>query len=246
MRLIIATVWLSLAILSLSIHARPTLELQSGDQKVSILEVYSSQGCSSCPPAERWVNNWLTNEALFTAVIPLVFHVDYWDYLGWPDPFAKSAFSDRQSQYKRNGNANAVYTPGFILNGKEWRGWFQGKVIPTQSFSAGNLIITLEGEDINATYSKFEDGDNLNIAILGFGFTTYVERGENKRKELRQEFVVLSHKIVDSIDRRWITDWQLPDVSAKRYALVAWVSSDDTLNVKQAVGAYLPDEFIRR
>lgn len=234
---------LILIVFSLCLSAEPKLELESGQKQISILEIYSSQGCSSCPPAESWVNNWLTNDTLWNAVIPLVFHVDYWDYLGWQDPFAQPAFSARQRAFKRQGKANAVYTPGFILNGTEWRGWFNGKSVPSASSNTGNLIVSITGKDISASYSQMQPGDILNIAVLGFGFNTYIKKGENGRKQLRQEFVVLSHKEVEPIGKRWLSDWQKPNIEAKQYALVAWISSGSSLTVKQAVGGFIPESF---
>ena len=68
----------------------------SGDKRVSLLEVFVSQGCSSCPPAEKWINTFIHHPSLWVDVIPVVFHVDYWDYLGWKDPYARKEFSQRQ------------------------------------------------------------------------------------------------------------------------------------------------------
>jgi len=234
---------LILMLFSVIAIAQPKLQLESGQNQVPILEIYSSQGCSSCPPAERWVNNWLTSDKLWKSVIPLVFHVDYWDYLGWRDPFAQAAFSARQRSFKNQRKANAVYTPGFMLNGNEWRGWFNGNSLPKSSTKTGNLIVSLTGEDILATYSQMKAGDILNIAVLGFGFNTYIKKGENSRKQLRQEFVVLSHKEIDPIGERWLSDWQIPNTQAKQYAIVAWVSSENSLTVKQAVGGFIPESF---
>lgn len=243
MRLHLGSLCLILMCFSVGVSAQAKFELESGQQQVSILEVYSSQGCSSCPPAENWVNNWLTSDELWNSVIPMVFHVDYWDYLGWQDPFAQHTFSARQRSYKKQGKANAVYTPGFMLNGKEWRGWFNGKSVPSAFAKTGNLMVSIVGEDIFASFSLMKAGDILNIAVLGFGFNTYIEKGENSRKQLRQEFIVLSHKEVDPIGERWLTDWQKPNVKAKRYAIVAWVSSENSLTVKQAVGGFIPESF---
>ena len=65
----------------------------SPEHQVNLVEVYSSQGCSSCPPAERWLGQFTNSPDLFTSFIPINFHVDYWDYLGWKDPYAKAKFT---------------------------------------------------------------------------------------------------------------------------------------------------------
>src|SRR3954447_25677509 len=85
----------------------------SPPHKVALLELYTSEGCSSCPPADRWLNQLkLPRDQL----IPLALHVDYWDSLGWPDPFAQRLFSERQERLGRN-----PYTPESVLDGREFR-----------------------------------------------------------------------------------------------------------------------------
>jgi len=90
---------------------------QSTTDHTSLIELYSSQGCSSCPPAERWVSNLLNHEKLWIDFVPIVFHVDYWNQLGWHDPFSKPAYSERQLNYYQQRSISSVYTPGVILNG---------------------------------------------------------------------------------------------------------------------------------
>lgn len=72
------------------------LEFASSEQRTTVVELYTSEGCSSCPPADRWISSLRDDPRLFKTLLPLVFHVDYWDRLGWPDPYARKAFSQRQ------------------------------------------------------------------------------------------------------------------------------------------------------
>jgi hypothetical protein len=133
-----AQILLSLPILfmpSFSLAQAP-LKWTSGSHHVALLEVYSSQGCSSCPPAQKWVNQFTESDLLWDQVIPMVFHVNYWDYIGWKDPFATEYFSQRQRALKSNNLIQSVYTPGFVVDGKEWKGWFQGRPVPRASPSA--------------------------------------------------------------------------------------------------------------
>ena len=89
------------------------LTFTSGEQQVSLIELYTSEGCSSCPPADRFVRSLGKQDGLFSAFIPLAFHVDYWDYIGWADPYASPAFSERQRRYAQL--QDVAYThPAFL------------------------------------------------------------------------------------------------------------------------------------
>lgn len=96
----------------------------SGEKQTALLELYTSEGCSSCPPADRWLSSLKSKEGLWEEFIPIALHVDYWDYIGWQDRFASKQYSQRQRQYAREQSLKTVYTPGFVYNGKEWRNWF--------------------------------------------------------------------------------------------------------------------------
>src|SRR6187401_409142 len=103
----------------------PVQSITSGSTRASLLELYTSEGCSSCPPAEAWLSSLAASDQLWKDVVPVAFHVDYWDYLGWVDVFAKPEYSERQRDYSVAWKADRVYTPGFVLNGREWRGWLE-------------------------------------------------------------------------------------------------------------------------
>src|SRR2546430_7383511 len=93
---------------------------ESGPQKVHLLELFTSEGCSSCPPAEAWLSKLKSDPRLWKDFVPLAFHVDYWDRLGWRDPFAAKEWTARQYRYSATWKNESVYTPGFILDGREW------------------------------------------------------------------------------------------------------------------------------
>lgn len=220
-------------------EAQQITTFTSPDTRVQTLEVYSSQGCSSCPPAEQWTSLFLNYQGLWDKVVPMVFHVDYWDDLGWKDPFAQRAFSRRQRAYKREGLSKAVYTPGFMVNGREWRGWWQRKDIPANFDQAGVLSLELQPETLKATYSRFDKNQRLHVAILGFGLTTHVRRGENRNRRLEQDFVVLSFESFAPGEEHWESPWSMPEQQAERYAISAWVSESDSLLPLQATGGWL-------
>jgi hypothetical protein len=103
----------------LTVPALSGTELRSGPQQVAMVELFTSQGCSSCPPADQWMSQLITRDGLWTDYVPLAFHVDDWDDIGWKDPFASPEHSERQRQYADEGGLDFVYTPGFLINGQE-------------------------------------------------------------------------------------------------------------------------------
>ena len=171
------------------------LVLRSGEAQTGLLELYTSEGCSSCPPADRWLSNLKGHEGLWVKFVPLGLHVDYWDYIGWKDRFAKPAFGHRQRQYARQDSVATVYTPGFIYNGREWRSWF-GR--PSTRFPDGGkpgvlaLAITGDKADVEFLPTSAQDEKfDVSIALLGFGISTAVKAGENSGRQLNHDFVVL-------------------------------------------------------
>jgi hypothetical protein len=221
------------------------VEIDSGTQQTTMVELFTSQGCSSCPPAESWLNSLAEDRRLWKEVVPLAFHVDYWDYLGWRDPYAKPDFSDRQRQYRQHGKVRAVYTPGFVVNGKEWKGWFSRDQLPVGAKSVGRLVANIDGKQLDVTFSNDEKPLNLNIAVLGFGIRQPVVAGENEGKTLPQEFVVLGHEMHQSDSGQWQV--RLPQVSAQRankFAVALWVTAPGSLQPLQAAGGWLPANVI--
>jgi hypothetical protein len=222
-----------------------TLRISSGAAPTPVLELFTSQGCSSCPPADRWLSRMREHPQLWHGLIPLAFHVDYWDRLGWPDPFANPGHSARQRGYARGGASRGVYTPGFMLAGREWRGWFQGEPLNLPgSAEVGRLTLRLKGDSLRLAFdasTAAPTGLIAHVARLGFGLRTPVNRGENAGRMLTHDFVVLSlQQIAASTPNQWIT--RLPrDSRGERQAIVAWLSAPGQLAPYQAVGGWLPD-----
>jgi hypothetical protein len=223
--------------------AADTLRIASGERRVNLVELYTSEGCSSCPPAEAWLNGFLHEEGLWSRVIPLAFHVDYWDYIGWKDRFAQARFSDRQYRYQREGGIRTVYTPGMLMNGKEWRRWLNQRPAEADE-RVGSLSLELDGDRIRARFEALGQPPGalrLHLAVLAFGLTSEVAAGENRGRELAHEFVVVGLNTSDSADLSWQAP--LPEIrptGATRHALVAWVSEPDSQRPIQAVGGWLP------
>ncbi|MEM0912746.1 MAG: DUF1223 domain-containing protein [Pseudomonadota bacterium] len=225
-------------------------ELVSSEVPPVLLELYSSQGCSSCPPAQEWVNQMKQSDGLWTDVIPMVFHVDYWDYLGWRDLYASRSHSQRQRSHYRIGNVNSVYTPGFVVNGMEWTGWFSGKSLPTKKskqVAKAILKASLTSQGISAEYADLQgnalNAPKINITLLGFDAETKVTRGENARRRLDEDFIVLSNQSF-AYDAEKVYPWPTVDFDGGQQAVVVWLSDDSSLQPIHAVGNYL-DKGIR-
>src|SRR4051794_26867392 len=116
---------------SVSMSQAALFERASETTQTSLIELFTSEGCSSCPPAEDWLGRLKQHPGLWQDFVPVSFHVDYWDGLGWPDRFARKEFTARQNTYARSWKAASVYTPGFVLDGREWTGWKSG--VPARS-----------------------------------------------------------------------------------------------------------------
>lgn len=235
----------SLACLISSRASAETISFSSGHKRITVVELFTSQGCSSCPPAERWLNDFKSSPMLWRELVPLAWHVDYWNHLGWRDTFALAEYSHRQYRYKEDGNIRTVYTPAVIVNGKEWRRWLAGYPPPGEPERTGCLELKLNGERLAATYradAAPTQAYRLSIAVLGNDLHIGIAAGENRGRELAQEFVVLGYKtILSDGSNRWRTE--LPEFSlhpGARYALAVWVSLPGDQVPLQASGGWLP------
>ncbi|OUS29811.1 hypothetical protein A9Q99_08055 [Gammaproteobacteria bacterium 45_16_T64] len=190
-------------------------QFTSGERQVVLLELFTSEGCSSCPPADKWISTLKTTPGLWEDFVPVAFHVDYWDWIGWKDRYAEPEFSARQRRYKDLGFARSVYTPGFFLGGEEWKGWFKGTPPNWHSLKkVGPLALSIEDKGvIDVVFSPRFDALNirqvsdtgkapetlqLHIALLGFDEQSPIRDGENTGKNLVHDFVVMDYRVVRS------------------------------------------------
>lgn len=236
-----------LACLMLSNLAFGEITMQSGVSQANLVELYTSEGCSSCPPADRWMSKLKAHPALWQRVVPIAFHVDYWDYIGWKDRFARPEFTARQRQYAKENSVSTIYTPGLMSNGKEWRNFAWLAQPKTEKRNVGALTATVGDEELTVGFQPAEAlqhrGLVANVALLGFGLTSDVRAGENKGRELKHDFVVLeltrSSMIFNDGSYQVTASRPRSDVSADRYAIALWVSTDDEQMPLQAVGSWL-------
>ena len=179
--------------------AKPT---QKGERKVALVELFTSQGCSSCPPADRLLSR--VNKAVDDVeVIPLAFHVDYWNYIGWKDPFSNAKWSARQRQYAQRLNRGSSYTPQLVINGKGHAvGSNRGAVfeqIREHALSGKDLIsvdkavVGAESVSFKIDVSKaasLKAEPSIVVAVYENDLVTKIKRGENTGRTLTNDFVV--------------------------------------------------------
>lgn len=229
----------------MSVKSAP-LEFRSSETQTSLLELYTSEGCSSCPPAEAWLSRLKDSPRLWKDFVPVAFHVDYWNYLGWRDPWSSDAFSNRQRGYAQLWHSDSIYTPGFVLNGKEWRNWSRAEVPDAAKGHAG--ILTLSSTDSNhwhATYTPTENSNKqfeVHAALLANNLASDVKAGENRGRRLIHDFVVLTlqSKPLQSHATGLSCEFAMPaDHSRfKPTSIAAWVTPLGSLEPLQAVGGF--------
>lgn len=236
------------ALITANAGADDDLRQFSSDQRhVPMVELFTSEGCSSCPPAERWLNSLLDDDGLWRDFVPAAFHVDYWNYLGWQDPYSRTAHSVRQRRYIQQGAATTVYTPGVFVNGREWRGWIQDQPI-IGSGNPGALTVTTDGSSANIEFIPTSAMDNpllAHISLLAMGLQSAVDAGENRGRLLQHEFVVVgtASTAMSRAGEVYRAQLSIPAASilTARYALAAWVTTADSLAPLQATGGSLND-----
>jgi hypothetical protein len=191
---IISTAIPSLLLLSLAPAYAAQCSAQSGAQVVPLLELYTSEGCSSCPPADKWLST-LSKDA--SKVVPLAFHVDYWDYIGWKDRFAKAQYTNRQHQTAAFNHASFAYTPQVVVNGKDFKGWQFGRLnlkqAPLAPVDVSLEAVTDKAGDItlkSTANGKDSKNSHVYIALYENNLVSQVNAGENNGRELKHDYVV--------------------------------------------------------
>ncbi len=172
-----------------------------------LIQLFVSQGCSSCPPAGDLVNGW--GMELFRAgkALPLAFHVDYWDYLGWKDPFSSSFFTERQRQYSSALSSSSLYTPEMVVSGRSGFVASDGarahreieepdnlkasaRVVVAVSPVTGGMALKIKLQPLAG--SQTGGPWKVMMAVFENNLITHVESGENKGRDLTENFVVRS------------------------------------------------------
>lgn len=231
------------ALLPLTATATQLFE-QSGSVP-QLIELYTSEGCSSCPPADRNLRALLNDPALWKQRLPMAFHVDYWDYIGWKDPYAQPRFNERQYALKKSGAIDSIYTPGWVVDGKEWKGFFLGQALPTPPSRQGGTLKVEINDDrqvIVSYQNKQNKTSNENITahlvLLSFNQVSEVTSGENSGKRLEHDFVAFRELQSANQMSEWHFSLSPSDLSAKK-AMVVWLTSSNDPQPLQATGGWL-------
>ena len=173
-----------------------------------VVELFTSQGCSSCPPADRVLSELADHDD----VVPLAFHVDYWNYIGWTDPFSSNVWSKRQERYAEALRTGRLYTPMVVVDGRTDVVGSRGREVAEliararQQATRGVLVLELEtrGPAVQTRWgAQLDEGverpAELLLAVVESGLETPVSRGENARRTLHNDFVVRSLERLGSV-----------------------------------------------
>lgn len=174
-----------------SAAAAAACSAQSAAEREHLVELYTSNGCSSCPPAERWLSKLRDQPAL----VGLEYHVDYWDSEQWRDPYADARFTARQKQLVRqNGGRVQVYTPQIAVDGHVWTDWPKSKPPLSTATDVPKLALQVErGQPLRARVTAdpaAAGGYRLFVALAENGLSNTVTGGENRGAKLENDHVV--------------------------------------------------------
>jgi len=218
-----------------SCHAQ---EFTSGPVRTDLIELFTSEGCSSCPPADRKLGALANRKDLWKEFVPVAFHVDYWNHLGWTDPYSSPAYSARQRRYTEEWNAGSSYTPCFVVNGEATR-----NPVPTESADrTGILKAELKDDRVTITFTPVNvTGDYIAwVAPLSGTLQSSVMAGENRFRELKHRFVALGLESakMDDDGQNYSATLTVP-ADDRTQAIAVWVSDGISLTPLQATGGWL-------
>lgn len=199
-------------------------------QSPTVIELFTSQGCSSCPPADKLIAR--LSEELKEDIIILSYHVDYWDYIGWKDPYASASNTNHQYEYGRTFNIRSVYTPQAVINGRnhvvgsnerELRGAVASETsrIDKSAVTIASVARVAEGVTIQASFKELPDDAIIMYALTVKEKTTIVNRGENRNKTLKNTHIVANFKKEQATYSQQEVALSIP----------SWVAKDDDITV---------------
>ena len=197
-----ATLAFAAAALSPPALAAQTCSARSAALAPPVVELYTSEGCNSCPPADKWLSRLKADPG----VVALAFHVDYWDRLGWKDRFASPAYTQRQAQQQLTSGARFSYTPQVIVDGADRPDWPRVAIAgPGRSAAPVEVQLVREGDRIDASV-KAAAGAPARLAaywaVTEQGHVSAVKAGENEGVTLSHDFVVREYRQVAAWDAR--------------------------------------------
>ncbi len=234
--------------------AGATCGTHSAARAVALVELYTSEGCDSCPPADRWLAAAFRANRESTRAVPLAFHVDYWDRLGWRDRFAAPANTERQYAEMRAGGARFVYTPQVLIQGRDFQGW-QGSARRFDAAVAGVNALPARA-DIDLEVQPRRDGIAVRaevrvgaaadrkgavpfLALADSDLVSDVKAGENAGARLTHDHVVRAFAAGPPVDAAGVSRTEVvlprPSEAGARPTIVAFVQNSVTGEVLQTV-----------
>jgi hypothetical protein len=243
-------------ILFFSFKNNKTTEATIDFEPVAVVELFTSQGCSSCPSADRLLTKTIFNALKENKkIFALSFHVDYWNRLGWADPFSHKSFSERQSDYVDALNSSGPYTPQMIVNGSnEFVGSDEGaltKNINKALHTNASVNFTQLSSSIKSNKAllvkyvvegKMEDC-TINIAIISLKETTAIKRGENEGSILVNENVVQQLITKNANKDGEIEITSLPSTAKNNTAIIVFVQQKNTHKIIGAASQKIKDQY---
>lgn len=234
-------------------------ESHSAATRTQLIELYTSEGCSSCPPADKWLSALIPKVVTAEEVVPLAYHVDYWDRLGWRDRFADPAFTARQYAGAKISGSGFVFTPQVVLAGRNFGAWGNSSSLQRGVSAARTTMpdasITLRQQAVAAGKVAFEvqaqlrQGFNANevriyAALFQNGLVSEVGKGENSGSRLHHDYVVrslLNSKAIDSTGKIIFQErFILPeDAQPKAMGVAVFAQDAKTGTVLQVMAAPL-------
>ena len=234
--------------------ARTACQAVSGARTTPLVELYTSEGCDSCPPADRWLSSQFPRSGDANRALALAFHVDYWDRLGWTDRFASHAYTERQYAAMQANGKTFVVTPQILLQGHELAA--AGRALPQSALdrvahepaaATIELTATSDGKEVAAmATSRVIDSaarakSTVSIAYVDSGLMSDVKAGENKGVRLTHDHVVRALKSAQAGGTPFATRFTVPAEPGVSPTLVAFVQNTSTGDVLQAVALPLTD-----
>jgi hypothetical protein len=211
-----------------------------GAMRPRLVELYTSEGCSSCPPADEWLRSLPPQ-----AAAALEFHVDYWDALGWRDRFADTRHTARQQQQAVRDGGTGIYTPQVVLDGRGWSGWYRGSAVPAAPVGSAAMHVsvtrgptlhvrvdtTIDGAAGGAVFRNF-------VAVTEDGLSTQVRAGENRGVLLRHDHVVRA--FAGPLPLSGEVDIKVPeDFDAAHAAVIAFAQRESDGTIAQVLSCKL-------
>ncbi len=183
---------------SVQAQAAGSCGVRSGPAITPVVELYTSEGCSSCPPADAWLSRLKADPG----IVALAFHVDYWDRLGWKDRFASAAYTQRQAQSQRSSGARFSYTPQVIVDGDDRPEWSRAGLPSStkgRAVAAVDVSLSREGNRFSASVAPGAGAPPRLAAywaVTEQGHVSAVKAGENDGATLKHDYVVREYKTV--------------------------------------------------